>query len=141
MEPKELASSLRLIISAIHNGLRRQTDSVNGYSMTELATIGFLSRHEPCLATELAAMAKVKTQSMSQILKKMENAGIITRSLSHEDRRKIYISLTPLGKKTVEKARYDKDEWLKNQIEHALSGKERLLLEKSLPVLQKLTDG
>ncbi|HET8572962.1 MAG TPA: MarR family transcriptional regulator [Edaphocola sp.] len=140
MTSRELASSLRLIISAMHKDLRRRADSINSYSMTELATIGFLSLHESCLTTELAAMAKVKIQSMSQILKKMENAGIIKRRPSHKDKRKVYISLTSLGMKTVEKARYDKDEWLKAQIEQMLSGRERLLLEKALPVLQKLAD-
>jgi len=140
MEPKILAVSLRTVVAAIHKGLRKQMDAVNSYSMTEIATIGFLSRNEPCLPTALAAMAKVTTQSMSQILKKMESTGIIKRSPASEDKRKIYIALTPLGKKTVEKARYEKDEWLIGLVENALSEKERKVLEKALPVLQKLTE-
>lgn len=140
METKALTASLRAVISAIHKGLRKQMDAVDSYSMTEIATIGFLSRNEFCLTTELAAMAKVKTQSMSQILKKMESTGIIKRIPSKEDKRKIYITLTASGRRTVEKARYEKDEWLRNLIENALSEKERNVLEKALPVLQKLTE-
>ena len=40
----------------------------------------------------------------------------------------------------VEKIRYDKDEWLKNMIEQSLSDKEKELLIKALPVLNKLVE-
>jgi DNA-binding MarR family transcriptional regulator len=139
METKELASSLRSAISALHKGLRRQTQAANTYSMTEIETIAHLHRSEKLLPTELAALTKVKTQSMSQVLKKMEEEGIVKRTPSKEDKRKVYISLTPSGKKTVEKTRYEKDEWLKNNIEQSLSAKEKELLIKALPVLNKLS--
>ena len=138
MEARELASSLRLAISTLHKSLRKQTSSVNAYSMTEIETIGHLHRNQQLLPTELAMLTRVKTQSMSQILKKMENLGIIKRTPSKEDKRKVYISLTATGKKTVEKNRYEKDEWLKTSIENLLTEKEKQQLEKIIPVLNKL---
>jgi DNA-binding MarR family transcriptional regulator len=139
METKDLAVSLRLAISALHKGLRKQMQSVNTYSMTELETIGHLMHHGPLLPTELAARTRITTQSMSQILKKIEEEGMIKRTASKEDKRKVYISLTAAGKKTVEKTRYEKDEWLKTAIEQSLSAKEKELLVKALPVLNKLS--
>ncbi len=139
METKELASLLRLAISALHKGLRKQTQAVNTYSMTEIETIGHLMHNGSLLPTELASLTRITTQSMSQILKKMEEEGIIKRTLSKDDKRKIYISLTASGKKTVEKTRYEKDEWLKTTIEKSLSAKEKELLIKALPVLNKLS--
>ncbi len=140
MNTKELSSSLRTVISALHKGLRRQMHSVNTFSMTELETIGHLVRSAPLLPTELAALTRVKTQSMSQILKKMEEQGIIRRSPSKDDKRKVYISLTTPGMKMVDKAKYDKDEWLSRVIEINLSTKEKDLLIKLLPVLNKLAE-
>jgi DNA-binding MarR family transcriptional regulator len=140
MDSTELSSSLRSVIAALHKGLRRQMFSVTNYSMTELATIGHLFRNASLLPTELAALTQVKTQSMSQILKKMEGLGIIERTPSKEDKRKVYISLTALGKEMVEKTRYEKDEWLKGLIEKSLTVKERDMLEKALPVLNKLIE-
>jgi DNA-binding MarR family transcriptional regulator len=137
MNTTELSSSLRSVISSLHKGLRKQTDSVKEYSMTEVETIAHLSRSS-LLTTELAALTKVKTQSMSQILKKLEGHGIIKRTPSKDDKRKVFISLTPSGKKMVEKVRYDKDEWLKNAIEKSLTKKEKDLMVRALPVLNKL---
>jgi DNA-binding MarR family transcriptional regulator len=139
MNTTELSSSLRTVVSALHKGLRKKADSVNKYSMTEVETIGHLFRSS-LLPTELAVLTRVKTQSMSQILKKMEEQGVIKRTPSKEDKRKVFISLTSTGKKLVEKVKYEKDEWLKAAIEKALTEKERELIEKVLPVLNKLTE-
>lgn len=138
MKTTELASSLRSAVSALHKGLRKQTNMIGAYSMTEIETVGHLARNEKLLPTDLARLTRVKTQSMSQILKKMENLGVAKRTPSKDDRRKVYISLTAAGKKEVEKHRYEKDEWLKNSIENSLNEKEKQQLEKIIPVLNKL---
>ena len=140
MNTTELSSSLRSAVSSLHKGLRKQAASVKEYSMTEVETIGHLSRSASLLPTELAALTRVKTQSMSQILKKIEEQGIVKRTPSQKDKRKVYISLTPFGKKIVEKVKYDKDEWLKNAIDKSLTYKEKDLLTKGLPVLNKLIE-
>ena len=140
MNTSELSSSLRSVVSALHKGLRKQSDSVNNYSMTELETIGHLFRSTSLLPTELAGLTKVKTQSMSQILKRLEEQGVIKRTPSKDDKRKVFISLTTPGKKMVEKVKYDKDEWLKNAIEKSLNDKETDLLVKVLPLLNKLVN-
>ena len=138
MATQELVSSLRLVISALHKSLRRQMSSVNTYSMTEIETIGHLARSGSLLPTELATLTKVKTQSMSQILKEMEANHIIKRTPSKEDKGKVFITLTATGKSLVEKAKYDKDEWLKTTIEKTLTEKEKDLLAKAIPVLNKI---
>ena len=140
MNTTELSSSLRSVISALHKGLRRQLQSVSSFSMTELETIRYLIREDKLLPTELAALTKIKTQSMSQILKKLEEQGIIKRTPSTDDKRKVYISLSSAGKKIIEKARYEKDEWLRGVIKHSLTDKEKDLLIKALPVLQKIAE-
>jgi DNA-binding MarR family transcriptional regulator len=140
MNSLELSSALRLVISAIHKGLRKQMGLVNQYSMTEVETIGLLMRHASLLPSELAVLTRIKTQSMSQILKKLEEQGIVRRTPSKDDKRKVFISLTAYGNKMVEKTRCEKDEWLKASIEGLLSEKEKEILVKSLPVLNKLIE-
>ncbi|MDB5271979.1 MAG: regulatory protein MarR [Chitinophagaceae bacterium] len=140
MDSAELSSSLRSVIAALHKGLRKQTSAAGAYSMTELETIGHLFRNPTLLPTELAALTRITTQSMSQILSKMEAQRVIKRTPSKEDKRKVGISLTAVGKKLVEKNLYEKDEWLKNEIERTLTDKEKELLAKVLPVLNKLIE-
>jgi DNA-binding MarR family transcriptional regulator len=140
MDITPLVSSLRSVVSALHKGLRKQMYSVNSYSMTELETIGHLSKQTALLPTELASLTRIKTQSMSQILKKMEEQGVVKRFPSKEDKRKVFISLTSFGKKMLEKTRYDRDEWLKANIEKTLTVKEIELLSRALPILNKLAE-
>ena len=138
MDSTELSSSLRAVVSALHKGLRKQLYSVNTYSMTELETIRHLAKNASLLPSELAALTRIKTQSMSQILNKLEKQEVIKRTVSTDDKRKVYISLTYSGMKFVEQARYHRDEWLKDLIEETLTEDEKTLLAKALPVLHKL---
>ena len=140
MDSAALASSLRTEIAALHKRLRKQTSSVHQYSMTEVETIAHLFRNPSLLPSELAVLTKITTQSMSQILSKLEAQQIIKRTPSKEDKRKVAISLTAGGKKLVEKTRYERDEWLRSIIDTSLTEKEMQLLVKALPILNKLSE-
>ena len=140
MDSTELSTSLRSVISALHKGLRRQMGSATQYSMTEVETVGLLNRNTSLLPSELAALTRIKTQSMSQILKKLEEQQIIVRTPSSGDKRKVFVSLTPIGKKIVKKTRYERDEWLKNTIEESLTESEKELVAKAVPILKKLVE-
>jgi len=138
MNSSELSSSLRAVVSALHKGLRKQLYSVDTYSMTELETIKHIAKNTSLLPSELAVLTRIKTQSMSQILNKLEKQDVIKRTTSTEDKRKVYISLTDSGVKFVEQVRYDRDEWLKELIEESLTEDEKKILAEALPVLHKL---
>lgn len=140
MDTLALASSLRSFVATLHKTLRKQMYSTHSYSVTEMETIGHLYRNDSLLPTELAALTRVKTQSMSQILRSLEQQGIITRKPSQADKRKVYISLSAAGRKLVEKSRYDRDELLRNIIEARLTDKDQAVMEKALPVLNKLIE-
>lgn len=138
MQTKDLASSLRTTISLLHKSLRKQMYSINALSLTEMETIGHLIRNAALLPSELANLTRVKTQSMSQIIKKLEELELITRTPSKDDGRKVYISLTALGKNAVEQTRFERDQWLSDAIEEKLTKEEKELLEKVIPVLNKI---
>lgn len=112
--------------------------STESYSITEITTLGRLYRQDQLLPSELAAMAKVKTQSMSQILKKLEKQNVIVRTPCETDKRKTFISLTETGRKLVEQTRYERDEWLTNAIRKNLSRDERRTLMKAIEIMHKL---
>src|SRR3954465_15624752 len=130
MPPLKLSSSLRMAVGSLHKVLRRQTSLISSYSMTEMETISLISRNDAILASELAMRTRITTQSMSQILKKFEEQGHITRTGSPDDKRKVHISLTPAGEKLVKQNRYERDAFLQKRIESLLTDKEVALLEK-----------
>jgi DNA-binding MarR family transcriptional regulator len=138
MAQTRLSSSLRMAVASLHKALRKQASYTSSYSMTELETIGFIARNNSILASELAVLTRITTQSMSQILKKFETQGLITRTASVDDKRKVHISLTPAGEKLVKQNRYERDVYLQKRIETLLTDKEVALLEKVVPILDKL---
>jgi DNA-binding MarR family transcriptional regulator len=141
MSTNTLESALRTTISTLHKAMRRQMGGFTGYSMTELETIGHILKNKQVLPTQLAKHAHITTQSMSQILAKLEQQYIIRKTPSRTDKRKVYISLTAHGKSLVQKTRYERDAWLKNTIDKKLTGKEKKMIEQVLPLLKKLTEG
>ena len=140
MDNSKISSSLRSAISLLHKRLRKHMYSTESYSITEITTLGRLYRDGQLLPSELAAMAKVKTQSMSQILKKMESQDVIVRVPCETDKRKTFISLTDSGRKLVEQTRYERDEWLTNAIRKNLTREERRMLTKAIEIIQKLAE-
>ena len=138
MDSANLASSVRSVIGALHKGLRRPGRTIGSFSMTEIETISLLFRHQHMLPTELAAHTRVKTQSMSQILRNLEEHGLVQRQPSDADKRKIIVTLTKKGMQMVEQTRYEKDLWLKERLDTLLSEREKKLLEQALTVLHKL---
>ena len=140
MNSIELSTALRGAVSSLHKVLRKQGYESSSYSLTELDTLWHLHRRSSLLPSELASLTKIKTQSMSQILKKMEEEGIIERTPCDKDKRKIHISLTPKGRQMVEKRRNDNNEWLKNMIDEKLSSEDKQMLINVIPILNKLSN-
>lgn len=140
MELQDLSSSLRSAISALNKRLRKQMYTAETLSITEIETIGLLYRRESLLPSQLAALVKVKTPTMSQILRKMESAEAIKRTPSPEDGRKVVVSITPLGRQLVRQSRYERDEWLANAIEASLTDKEKKLLAEAIKIVNKLAE-
>lgn len=60
-----------------------------------------LAQHDYVYQNQLAKLAKIKPGSLTQILEKMEKEGLIVRKRDQNDRRLVYVSLSPAGKKQV----------------------------------------
>jgi DNA-binding MarR family transcriptional regulator len=140
MDHLELSSSLRDAISKLHKRLRKQLYSGEGLSMTELTTLSYLYQSPPRSPSELAELTKIKTQSMSQVLSRLESEKMIQRTASREDKRMVAVSLMPAGKKWVEQSRYERDEWLAGAIGKTLTEREAKTLASVIPLLLRIAD-
>lgn len=135
-----MSSALREVVSKLHKRLRKQVYSAEGLSLTETYTLSYLYQSPPQSPSELASLNKIKAQSMSQVLARLEEAGLVSRSASKEDGRKVLISLAAKGKKVVEQTRHERDEWLAQAIRTTLSEKEAKALCTVIPLLQRIVD-
>ena len=94
-----------------------------------------LFRNEAISQAELTEHLGIQSASASEVLCKMEAAGLISRMESATDRRTINLYLTPLGKESA-LAALEEREKRKSDMFSVLSEEEKSVL---LSVLEKLT--
>ncbi|MEP7252382.1 MAG: MarR family transcriptional regulator [Ginsengibacter sp.] len=136
----QLASDLRVVITRLIKKLRVKSETGAMLSLTERSTLALLDQHQQLLPGELASMEKITTQSMSQILNKLADAGYISRKIAKDDKRKSIISLTKAGQDTLYKVRNEREEWLNKALEEVCSEKEKIILRNAIEPLKKLVD-
>jgi DNA-binding MarR family transcriptional regulator len=136
----ETASALRGVISDLHKRLRKQVYSAGELSLTEANTLSYLYKAGSLFPSDLADINKIKKQSMSQVLKQLEERKLIRRVVLKEDKRKMAISLTGEGKRMIEKTRYERDEWLAAVIRERIGEKDARILAAAMPLLRRIAD-
>ncbi|OCX50514.1 hypothetical protein BEL04_22315 [Mucilaginibacter sp. PPCGB 2223] len=135
-----LASELRSVLVRLYKKLRKKSVSAEKLSLTERSSIALIYNNGTMLASELALAEKITTQSMSQVVNHLFELGLIVKTPSETDKRKVLLSLSDTGKEIIEKARTEKDEWLSDAIAGALTPEEHDALTKALGALAKLVD-
>lgn len=131
-----LASSLRMNVMRLARRLRveRRADDL---TLSQLAVLGSLDRGGALTAGQLAAIENVKPPSMTRIVDKLEELGLVTRRPHHIDRRQVVVELTPSALAVIEDDRRRRDAWLAQRL-GALDPAERELLRRVAPLLQRL---
>ncbi|MEP6700227.1 MAG: MarR family transcriptional regulator [Bacteroidota bacterium] len=136
----QLATDLRMVITRLIKKLRNKSVTGEKLSLTERSTIALLDLHKELSPSDIAAMEKITTQSMSQILNHLLELGYIYRRISKTDKRKAIISLSAAGRDTLYKVRNERDEWLKTALKETCSDKDLDLLRRALIPLTRLID-
>jgi len=136
----QYVSELRTVVARLIKKLRKESATGQHLSLTERSTMGLLYRDTALLPSELAAMEKITTQSMSTILNHLLELGYITRTASKTDKRKVIISLTKTGENVLLQVRNERDEWLTKAIEATCSKEEQDLLKRAIIPLTKIID-
>src|SRR5690242_3879027 len=92
----ELANRLRPVLLLLNRHLRREAYA-EGITAGQALLLGTIRHHPQLSARELAAREGVSAPVMTRALTRMEKAGLIVRSRSPEDARRIRLALTPKG--------------------------------------------
>jgi DNA-binding MarR family transcriptional regulator len=139
-QSRQLASDLRMVITRLIKKLRNKSATGEKLSLTERSTIALLDQYKELLPSELAAMEKITTQSMSQILNHLLKLGYIARRISKTDKRKSIISLSKAGQDILYKVRNERDEWLNKALQETCSAGEQDMLRRAIVPLTRLVD-
>ena len=127
-----LASGLERVVS-----LLRALSQPSNMSMTAVATLATLERSGPRRLTMLAALAGVTQPAMTQLISRLEEAGLVRREPSQEDGRVVLVAITDEGRATLARRRAVRKERLESIISQ-LSPDHRAALAIALPALDAL---
>lgn len=137
----QFASDLRTVLTRLVKKLRKQSITGQQFSLTERSTLVLLMYNEDgLLPSELAAAEKITNQSMSQILNRFLEDGLISRTASETDKRKVIIKITEPGKQIISQVLNERDEWLASAIINTFTAEEQEIIKKAIGPLTKLVD-
>jgi DNA-binding MarR family transcriptional regulator len=134
----ELASQLRPPLLRLTRLVRNQRVDMS-VTLTQLSAMATLRKHGPMSAGELAACERVQPPSMTKVLANLEERGLVRRDVSPSDRRQAIIAITDAGVELLDSERRSRDAWLSKRLS-TLTAEERTLLQRVIPILDKLAE-
>ena len=96
-EARQVLNSLRHIVRSLRVSSRLAEQKV-GLSGAQRFVLHCLSRQSPCSVNELAAHTATDQSSVSVVVSRLVTRGLVKRTASKLDRRRVELSLTAAGK-------------------------------------------
>jgi DNA-binding MarR family transcriptional regulator len=118
--------------------LVRRLNPAGGLSATAAATLSSLDRRGPARLTELAGQQGVSQPAMTQLITRLQDAGLATREPDPEDGRVVRVHITDAGRAELRHRRAVRTTRLAALLEH-LPAAERRALTAVLPAVATLT--
>ena len=128
-----------LIRAVLAFGRRLRSERASGRVTSSAASmLNTLHMHGPMPARQLAGEERLQPQSLTRIVKRLEEDGLIRRTRSEEDQRELIIALTELGTRELDADLSAHKQWLELVVRDALSASDRALLDDIVRVLLKI---
>jgi DNA-binding MarR family transcriptional regulator len=118
-------------------GLFRSLSPASGLSLTAAATLATLERSGPCRLTWLATREGVTQPAMTQLIARLQDAGLVDREADPADGRVVQIRITAEGRAVLAHRRAVRADRLTGLLER-LSPDEREALAAALPAMDAL---
>jgi DNA-binding MarR family transcriptional regulator len=129
--------ALRAAVSRLARRLRNEASSTRPLSATGIAVLGRLRREGPTTLQSLAAAEHVRPPTMTRIIERLAELGMVTKQPNPDDRRSTIVHLHPNGDEYLAATVRQRSQWLTGRIE-TLTDEEREALSRAIPALQKL---
>ena len=120
-------------------GLFRSLSPASGLSLTAAATLATLERSGPCRLTWLATREGVTQPAMTQLIARLEDAGLVDRAADPADGRVVQVRITADGRAMLAGRRAVRAEQVTGLL-NRLSPDEREALAAALPAMDALVN-
>ena len=135
----EAVATLRGAVLRLGRRLRYQTLGDADLSATELAVLGRIGLCGPMAPSALARAEHVKPPSMTKVIERLQEQGLVRRDPHPTDGRQCLISRTEAGEAFVQATRERRTAWLAERL-GGLSSEDRQAVLAAAPALQRLAD-
>jgi DNA-binding MarR family transcriptional regulator len=132
----ELAKTLREAIHRLNRRVR-QARPVGDLTFSQLSALTSLQLAGALTPRELADMERVQPPTMTKIVGKLEDLGLVARTPHPTDRRQVILAATEHGRAVFAQFEKARNEWLAVQLVK-LSGEERDALARAAEILQQV---
>jgi DNA-binding MarR family transcriptional regulator len=115
----------------------RQTRPVGDLTATQLNALTSLELAGALSPRELADVERVQPPTMTKIVAKLEERGLVQRSPHPTDGRQVILAATEAGRAVLAQFERARDEWLASRLAE-LRPEERDTLQRAAEILRKL---
>ena len=135
----EVAGALRVAVGLV---VRKMRQPLNEGELTtaESSALGRLERSGPATSSDLARLDRISPQSMGVTVSSLLERGLIERSRDPEDGRRIVLSITEVGRRTVHDKRGARTEQIATALRNGFSDGELRQLMAAAALLERLAE-
>ena len=137
-QPIALANALRPILLQLNRQLRRELAPL-GITAGQAALLHAIRTETGIGVRELASREGMSAPTISAHVDRLEAAGLVTRTRSGADRRRVRLELTEAGLRVLRAARSRRTAWLASRLKR-LTPTELEALEAALGPLSRLLE-
>lgn len=131
-----IAASLRVSATRLARQLRQESDA--GLTPSQLSALTSVEHNGPLTLGRLAEHERVAPPSVTKVVVKLEEAGLVERRLDDRDRRVAWVSITAAGTARLATIRQRKTEWLSARLAK-LGDDDRRRIADALAALDAIT--
>jgi DNA-binding MarR family transcriptional regulator len=136
---EETAAALRVALSLLVRRFRHVSPAGHrDLTLPQRAALARLDHHGPMAAADLARLEQISPQSMGATLASLESAGLVARRPHPSDGRRIVMSMTAAGKRTLHERRTARAKQLAAAVAAEFSADELATLAAAAPLLERL---
>jgi DNA-binding MarR family transcriptional regulator len=132
----ELAEQLRAAIIRLTRRLR-QTRPVGELTQNQISVLASLELAGALTPRELAEAERVQPPTMTRVLARLEERGLVQRAPHPTDGRQVLLSATQSGREVLLEQRRVKAEWLTRRLAE-LSAPDREVLAQAAEILDRI---
>ncbi|OZV75582.1 MarR family transcriptional regulator [Micromonospora echinospora] len=137
--PTQLAQQLRDALTRLNRRVR-QARPVGDLTVTQLSALTSLRLAGALTPRELADVERVQPPTMTRIVAKLEERGLVRRTPHPTDGRQVILAATEGGQAVLDQFERARDEWLASRLAD-LTEEERDTLRHAAEILQRLARG